>query len=120
MAEAGLSGSAPHLWLVAQGRGKPVGFAYAEPERMTAGTFNLLAIAVHPSLQGGGIGKKLVRAVEDRLRGQGGRVLLVETSSLDDYAGTRAFYLGLSFSLEAQIRDFYAPGENKIVFLKHL
>lgn len=120
MAEPYLSGQAPHHWLVG-GIGKEIiGFAYAEPERMTEGTFNLLAIAVDPSVQKRGIGKALVRALEDRLRSQGGRVLIVETSSLDDYADTRAFYAAQAFSEEARIRAFYAEGEDKILFWKHL
>ena len=59
MAEPYLSQLLPHHWLVASIDGQVVGFAYAEPERMTEGTFNLLAIAVEPSLQGRGIGKNL-------------------------------------------------------------
>ena len=120
MAEPFLAGSAPHLWLVACGGGAVLGFAYAEPERMTEGTHNLLAIAVSPARQNGGIGKALVGAVERRLVEAGGRVLLVETSSLAEYEGTRAFYDGLGFAREARIRGFYAEGEDKIVFWKRL
>jgi len=44
----------------------------------------------------------------------------VETSSLDEYAAMRAFYSDQAFAKEAQIRGFYAEGEDKIVFWKHL
>ena len=120
MAEPFLAEDAPHHWLVACDPDKVVGFAYAEPERMTDGTFNLLAIAVDPAVQRGGIGKALVNGLIDRLGQQGGRVLIVETSSLDDFADTRSFYAGQAFSEEARIRDFYAEGEDKILFWKHL
>ena len=120
MAEPYLSRDAPHHWLVARSGEGALGFAYVEPERMTDGTFNLLAIAVRPELQGHGIGKALVQAVESKLRSAGGRVLLVETSSLGEYDATRAFYAGQSFSEEARIRDFYAEGEDKVLFWKHL
>lgn len=120
MAEPFLDGSAAHLWLVVREGEAVLGFAYAEPERMTDDTHNLLAIAVLPVRQNGGVGKMLVRAVERRLAETGGRVLLVETSSLADYEGTRAFYDGLGFEREARIRDFYAEGEDKVVFRKKL
>ena len=121
MAEPYLSGEATHHWLVASDRGPLVaGFAYAEPERMTDGTFNLLAMAVEPAQQGKRLGKALVRGLEDLLREGGGRVLIVETSSLEEYTGTRAFYAGQAFCEEARIRDFYAAGEDKILFWKRL
>lgn len=120
LAEPCLAGHAPHHWLVASEGARVLGFAYAEPERMTEGTVNLLAIAVDPARQNGGIGKALVGALIERLTEQGRRILIVETSSLDDYAGTRAFYAGLGFAHEARIRDFYRAGEDKIVFWKQL
>lgn len=120
MAEPYLSGQAPHLWLVAAIGTRAAGFAYAEPERMTDGTFNLLAIAVDPALQGQGIGTLLVEAVKQRLAARGGRVLLVETSSLADFAATRAFYSARAFHEEARIRDFYADGEAKVTFRTRL
>lgn len=116
MAEPYLSGRAPHRWLVACDADRVLGFAYAEPERMTDGTFNLLAIAVAPDTQRRGVGATLVAALIERLKASGGRVLLVETSSLDEYAGTRRFYASLGFDEEARIRDFYTEGEDKVVF----
>lgn len=120
MAEPFLDGSAAHLWLVICEGEAVLGFAYVEPERMTANTHNMLAIAVLPARQNGGVGKALVGAVERHLAEKGGRVLLVETSSLTDYQATRAFYDGLKFTREARIRDFYSEGEDKIVFWKKL
>ena len=120
MVEPFLSKQAPHHWLVACSEGRVVGFAYAELERMTDGTFNLLAIAVDPGVQGAGIGTTLVAGLMSHLRQQGGRIVIVETSSLDEYADTRSFYTGQLFTQEARIRDFYAAGEHKLVFWKQL
>jgi ribosomal protein S18 acetylase RimI-like enzyme len=47
-------------------------------------------------------------------------VLLVETSGLPAFARARAFYRARGFDEEARIRDFYAAGEDKIVFWKAL
>lgn len=120
MAAPFLAGDAPHIWLTASIDGRRCGFSYCEPERATDGTFNLLAIAVMPEDHGKGIGSMLVAALEARLRAQAARVLIVETSALDEYADTWAFYRARGFVEEARIRDFYSEGEHKIVFWKHL
>lgn len=118
MAEPFLSGIAPRIWLIACEGDEVLGFAYCEPERMTDGTYNLLAIAVDPVRQSGGIGQFIVAAVETAVGDLGGRVLLVETSSLPEYERTRSFYDQLGFAREAVIREFYAKGEHKVVFWK--
>ncbi|HEY9887742.1 MAG TPA: GNAT family N-acetyltransferase [Candidatus Obscuribacterales bacterium] len=98
----------------------PVGVAYCEPERLTDGTWNLQLIAIHPDRQGQGRGTQLLQAVEQALQLRGGRLLLVETSGLPELAGTRTFYEKYGFEAEACIRDFYAQGDDKVVFRKVL
>ena len=100
--------------------GTPVAVAYHAPERMTSGTRNLLLIAVHPDRQGRGVGAALMAHVEAQLAASGERVLLVETSGLPEFARTRGFYAGLGYDEEARIREFYAAGEDKVVFRKSL
>ena len=113
-----LAGSADELWLITAS--DPLGFVYCAPERMTEATWNMLLIAVHPRHQGTGIGTALTRETEDAVAKRGGRVLLVETSGLASFAATRAFYAARGYAEEARIRDFYAEGEDKIVFWKAL
>lgn len=106
-------------WLVAE-VGGPVAVAYFTTERMTEGTWNLLLIAVHPTMQSKGIGAAMMRKIEADLAARGARVLLVETSGLPEFARTRAFYLRDGYEEEARIRDFYQDGEDKIVFRRGL
>jgi ribosomal protein S18 acetylase RimI-like enzyme len=113
MAEPGLSGESEDLWLVA---GQVFGLAYAAPERMTEGTWNLLLLAVLPESQRRGLGHALVAAVCDRLLSRGARLLLVETSGLPEFSGPRAFYGAFGFRREARIRDYYGQGEDKVIF----
>jgi GNAT superfamily N-acetyltransferase len=120
MAEPYLTCTDPHIRLVALSESAVLGFAYCEPERMTDGTYNLLAIAVDPNRQSGGIGQLLVAAVEPLAKTREARILLVETSSLPEYKRTRSFYDQLGFNREAVIREFYAKGEDKVVFSKQL
>jgi len=111
------------LWFMANGApdgAGPIAVAFAAPERMTSGTWNLYLIAVHPDCQSRGVGAALVRHVEHTLAARGVRVLLVETSGLPGFARTRAFYQREGYAEEARIRAFYAAGEDKITFWKAL
>ena len=108
------------IWFVAVADGQVVGFGYCKPERMTSGTWNLLAIGILARCRGRGIGGAMMRYLENRLRTDGERVLIVETMGTPAYARTRAFYRSNGYAEEARIREFYEPGGDKIVFWKHL
>ena len=73
-----------------------------------------------PDRQRQGRGATLLRHVEQTLAAGGGRMLLVETSGLPEFDRARAFYAKCGFEEEARIRDFYAAGDDKIVFRKVL
>ena len=105
------------LWLTYEDEGGVFGFCYATPEQLADGTWNMLALGVLPEKQGQGIGKAIVHQLEDDLRSQGQRVLIAETS---DFADTREFYRNTGYTEEARIRDFWAAGDDKIVFWKAL
>ena len=113
-----------HFWIVSESEaGVVVGAAYFAPEPFSDRMWNLYFIGVLPEHQGSGTGGALVHHVEQSLRSRGGdvaRTLIVETSSLAGFAGTRAFYAARGFDEEARIRDFYAPDESKVVFWKSL
>ena len=100
--------------------GQPVAIAYCAPERMTSGTWNLYLIAVHPDFQQGGRGGSILRHVEQKLAATGARILLIETSGLARFEGTREFYRKCGYEQEATIREFYQAGEDKIIFRKLL
>ena len=95
-----------------------VGYACWGPTPATDRTWDLYWIAVDPVLQGAGIGTILLEEVERRLVGQHARMLVVETSSRSDYAATRAFYGRRGYAVAASVRDFYAPGDDRIIFVK--
>jgi ribosomal protein S18 acetylase RimI-like enzyme len=107
-------------WWVIGDDPEVLGLAYAAPERMTDGTWNLLLIAIAPDRQGQHLGTALLAAIEADLAVSGVRLLLIETSDLPEFAATRAFYARRGYEKEATLRDFYAAGDDKVVFRKPL
>jgi ribosomal protein S18 acetylase RimI-like enzyme len=85
----------------------------------TVGTWDLYWLAVDPAAQGHGVGTALVEAMESRLRGRA-RLISVDTSGRDDYAPTRRFYLARGYRAVAVVPDFYAPGDDQVIFTKVL
>ena len=75
---------------------------------------------VDPDMKGLGIGKALLRDVEQGLRDRAQRLILVDTSSTEDFARTRDFYLKNGYEEEARIRDFWSGGDDKVMFRKAL
>jgi len=113
-----------HHWLVVEGSdGQVNAAAYYAPEPFSDRMWNLYFISVSPDHQSQGLGTSLIGAIEARLSDRGeevAQVLIVETSSTDQYAPTRAFYRKLGFDEEARIRQFYGPTDDKVVFWKSL
>ena len=62
----------------------------------------------------------LAAEVERLVLSAGGRRLYAETSSRSQYAPTRAFYERCGYILDAEMRDFYAPGDGKQVYVREL
>ncbi len=100
--------------------GRIGGFAYYAPAAMTDRTWHLYWIAVNKQIHARGIGSQLLRHVEDDIRGQHGRQLLIETSSLPHYDLTRRFYLKHGYEQACVQPDYYADGDHMVVFRKRL
>ena len=107
-------------WLIAHDEISVLGYACFGPRSLTVGTYDLYWIAVDPLRKRQGVGRILLQQVELEIRAQGGRLLVVETSGLEKYAPTRLFYLGNDYKQEAVIKDFYEPGDDLVIFTKHL
>lgn len=97
-----------------------LGYACFGPTPSTDRTYDLYWIAVHPDAQRSGAGSALMDAVEARLREDRARLLAIETSSRDDYEPTRRFYDKRGYQESARIRDFYAPGDDRLVLTRRL
>ena len=96
------------------------GYAYFAPAAMTEGTWYLYWIAIDKKLQGQGVGGAMLREVEDTIRREKGRHLLIETGSVPHYEPTRRFYLRHGYQQVAVIPDYYAVGDSMVIFRKVL
>ena len=105
---------------VAELEGRAVGYVCFGPTPATEGTYDLYWIAVSPKLHNKGIGRQLLHFTEKEVVRMGGGLLIIETSSQEKYASTQAFYLKNGYEIEARIRDFYKPGDDRLIYTKRL
>jgi ribosomal protein S18 acetylase RimI-like enzyme len=109
-----------HVCVTCEEDRRILGFAYYAPAAMTEGTWYLYWIAVAREAQARGLGGQLLRSAEDDIRARGGRHLLIETSSLPHYELTRRFYLKQAYDHAATVPEYYAAGDDMVVFRKRL
>jgi ribosomal protein S18 acetylase RimI-like enzyme len=99
---------------------RTIGYVCYGPIPCTISSYNLYWIAVHPDFQGRGLGKALMREAERLIRAAGGTRIYIDTSYKAQYEDTRAFYEALGYELDALLKDFYSPGDDKVIYRKLL
>jgi ribosomal protein S18 acetylase RimI-like enzyme len=117
--DGAVAGSPDYIALGAVLDDRLVGWICWGPTPCTRGTYDLYWMAVDPAAQGAGIGAALLREMEGRLAGSA-RLIVVETAGRPDYRPTRAFYEARGYRKAAIIPDFYAPGDDQVVYVKTL
>ncbi len=105
---------------MADDQDQTIGYICYGSTPMTQGTFDLYWIAVDPDSQEKGVGSKLLSFLEKRVKAEGGRMILADTSTIPQYDKTRRFYLKNGFEEVAIIRDYYHPGNDRITFCRRL
>jgi ribosomal protein S18 acetylase RimI-like enzyme len=113
------SGSGYHV-LVAEVSSSIVGYICYGPTPLTEGTWDIYWMAVAANEQGRGIGRALLALAEDKIREAQGRLAIIETSSKPEYERTRRFHYLQGYQVAGRIGDFYAPGDDKLIFQKRL
>ena len=87
---------------------------------MTKSCFDLYWLVTHNDFRGKGIGRKLLEETCQQAKKMGCSIIIAETSGLEHYAPTRAFYISNKFDLEARLKDFYTMGDDKLFYTKRL
>lgn len=109
----------PYYALGAEVDGELVGWICWGRTPCTEGTWDLYWLAVDPRAYRGGIGTALVEEMERRVK-RGARLIAIDTSGRPDYAPTRDFYTARGYVAVARVPDFYAPGDDQVIFTKKL
>jgi len=97
-----------------------LGYVCFGPTPLTESTYDLYWIAVDKSKHRGGVGKRLLKFAEEEIVRRGGQMLLAETSSQETYGGTIQFYEKTGYDLVGKIKEYYKPGDDKLIFAKRL
>ena len=109
-----------YYFVFAEQDGATIGYACYGPIACTVGSFDLYWIAVDDSHRGQGFGCVILEAAEQRIAAPPwhGRRIYIETSGREQYAPTQGFYTRCGYALEARLKDFYSPGDDKLVYVK--
>ncbi len=113
-----LGAKSGYSFFFAERHGELVGYCAWGRVPLTAKSYDLYWIAVAPAAQGQGVGRALLELAEQAVARKGGGNLYIETSSRRVYDRTRRFYREARYRTVAKLRDFYAPGDHKIMFCK--
>lgn len=95
-----------------------LGFACYGKASLTDRVYDLYWIAAQPGCQGKQFGRRLLREVETQLERLGARMLMAETSSRPVYDRARRFYIRSGFDQICVIKDFYAAGDDLVMYCK--
>ena len=107
-------------FVIAEHEGRVVGYTCYGQIALTAASYDLYWIAVDKSFHGRKVGRALLEKTEELIRQAGGRQVYIETSNRHHYAPTRGFYLRCGYRQAALLTDFYAPGDDKVIYAKEL
>lgn len=109
-----------YQFLFAEEAGRVVGYTCYGLIPATVGSYDLYWIAVSETMRGQGVGKILLQKTEELILNMGGRRIYAETSSRAQYDPTQRFYERCNYISEAVLKDFYSPGDSKIIYSKTL
>jgi D-alanine-D-alanine ligase len=109
-----------YSFLFADVNGNVAGYTCFGEIPCTFGSFDLYWIAVHPQYQRQGVGESLLKETEKIASEMGCKRLYIETSARDLYTPTQSFYKRCGYEHEAFLKDYYMPGDGKIIYVKAL
>lgn len=107
-----------YFFLFAERDGRVLGYTCYGPIACTVASYDLYWIAVDAAERGQGLGRDLLRQTEELIAARGGQRVYAETSGREQYEPTRVFYERCGYEREAMQRDFYAPGDDKVMYVR--
>ena len=107
-----------YYFLVARDGDRVLGYACFGPHALAEGVWDLYWLATDPDVRQRGVGRALVEQMEAQVVWRRGRLLLIETSGTPPYQAARRFYESCGYRYQAVIHDFYAVGDDLLVYGK--
>lgn len=104
------------VWMARGEDGELLGFLRLH-ERGVAGSPYIASIAVAEHARSQGVGKRLIKHVEDAFRGRA-RYIFLCVSSFNVRA--QDLYLGLGYSRAAELKDYVIDGASELLMIKRL
>jgi GNAT superfamily N-acetyltransferase len=109
-----------YYWMKVSNENGLVAFANYTKNSFSIHSWDLYWIAVHQNSRHKKLGSLLLKEVENDILNRGGKILWLDTSGRLLYAPTENFYIKSGYTLQASLKDFYAPGDPKQVYSKIL
>lgn len=109
-----------YYWVRLLEEGEVIGFANFGPNPSSVHSWDIYWMAIQQEHRSKHYGSVILRETEERIRSVGGKIAWIETSGRPLYEPTRQFYLKNGYELEATLREFYGPGDPKLVYRKVL
>jgi ribosomal protein S18 acetylase RimI-like enzyme len=122
LADECLKNEATTYKLICENEGeKLAGFAIFGKTPLTDFGWDIYWLVVDKDQHGKGIGKKLLASMESAMTELADRAIIrVETSSTDEYLRARLFYRNQGYREAGVLHDFYAQGNDLVIYTKSL
>jgi ribosomal protein S18 acetylase RimI-like enzyme len=100
--------------------GSMCGFACYGWEALTHGTWGLFWVCTLPEARGRGLGGALLREALRVATAEGGRLMIIHTSSTKPYAAAHRLYESQHFVRVAVVPEYYKPGDDLFIYSRRL
>ena len=73
-----------------------------------------------PDIRRQGLGREVLARAEAAMAKGGAQYVYLDTAGREAYLPTQAFYRSCGYQTIAQLKDYYAPGDDKLIMMKEL
>ena len=107
-----------YIFIITEHDDRVIAFACYGKNTCTFHSYDLYWMVVHQDQKGKGIGKIMLKMVDEDVARLGGKNIWIETSSRQLYEPTRAFYEKTACEKVAELPDYYGENDSKVVYLR--
>lgn len=107
-------------FLSCRGEGRLLGYACYGPRDLSNNGYDLYWICASVQARNTGVGRALLRQVEEEVLKRDGVWLVIETSDTDHYQPARRLYERCGYTLAMTLPDFYCDGDGLCTYTRRL